>query len=99
MGWGSIDGGNETSWQGRSGLFFWLLEKIAYSAESENVRRLAREYADASVRWLDLTELSPPEHDEVIGLLRTMSEVGRRELPVDYHHLTLPSLEELKNLE
>lgn len=99
MGWGTIDGRNETWWEARNGLFFWLLEKIAESAESENVRRLAREHADAGVPWLDLNELSPAEQDAVIALLHTMTEVGRRELPAEHHDITLPKLEELKNLE
>lgn len=99
MGWGSIDGRQETRWEARNGLFFWLLETIAASAESENVRRLAREHADAGEPWLDLTEFSPAEQDAVIALLHTMTEVGRRELPPAHHDITLPKLEELKNLE
>lgn len=99
MGWGTIDGRNDTWWEARNGLFVWLLEKIAGSSGSENVRHLAREHADAGVSWLDLGEFSPSEQDDLVALLQDMVEVSRKELPAEYHHLTLPKLEELKHLE
>lgn len=97
---GTIFGLHDTIWEGSRSMYFWTLESVARRTTHDRVRAYLLELSDAGVNWLNLEDFTEAEHDEVIDLLHSTADVGRRELDDGPHRdLLVQQLDELASLE
>lgn len=97
---GTIFGLNDSIWDGSRSMFFWTLESVARRTEHDRVRNYLLTLSEAGVHWLNLEDFTEIERAEVLHLLHTTAEVGRRELdPSPHLNLLIEQLEELTALE